>query len=73
MKCGGVTRLSDRRGQYTIMIHCYPCKRTVSKNPAEFLARYGDIQLIEIREKLRCAQCGERRYLALWTDDEPPK
>jgi hypothetical protein len=71
VKCDTIRRLSDSSGAFSVMVHCYPCKRTVTMDPRKLLEKVGDMQLVDLAERMKCGQCGEKRYIALWADSEP--
>ena len=71
VKCDIIKRLSDRQSEFTVMAHCYPCKRTTTLDPKQLLAKHGDQQIVELADRMKCGQCGERRYIPVWADSEP--
>lgn len=54
-------RLSDLADWHRLQATCFRCRHTTVIDPAIFRGRYtGDTRLLEIEEKLRCQQCGNR-------------
>ena len=54
--------VGDLAGRHVIWTHCVPCGRSVQLDARRIIAVYGaGLTIAELRERLACRRCGERR------------
>jgi hypothetical protein len=58
----GLHTVGDLAGRHTIWAHCVPCGRAVQLDTSRLIAVYGPrLTIAELRRRLACSRCGERR------------
>jgi hypothetical protein len=58
----GLHTIGDLADHHVIYAHCRPCQRSVQLDSRRLVAVYGaGLTIPELRKRLTCAQCRERR------------
>jgi len=59
----GLHTVGDLAGRHVIYAHCGPCGRSVQLDARRLIAAYGaGLTIPELRKRLTCARCRERRH-----------